>query len=317
MPYIWRALERADTPRWAEFTEIVSDADDLDEAYSADDLAEELDDPELDPRLDTIAVEDDDGTLVAVGQMMAPRLRPDGTVRADFAGYVHPQHRGLGVGAELLDRLQRRAIELAAQRHPGAAVRRQTHVGAGVTGARQLLEAQGYRPVRYFHAMGRSLERAAATDDARVQPYDPARDAEVYEAHCEAFTTHWGYAAPTPAQWQSRMTGSRTFRPQCSVLGVGSDGGIDGYVLCYQFQPGEAWIGQLGVRPPARGRGLARAMLLRTLALAASDFTVAKLDVDSDNPAGAGRLYESVGFTRERTTVIYEAADHDSEDPRR
>jgi mycothiol synthase len=93
------------------------------------------------------------------------------------------------------------------------------------------------------------------------------------------------------------------------VLGLGADGRIDGYVLSYQYQPGELWIGQLGVRPAARGRGLARAMLLRTLALAASDFEIAKLDVDSENADGAGRLYESVGFTPLRAAVIYERAD--------
>jgi ribosomal protein S18 acetylase RimI-like enzyme len=90
------------------------------------------------------------------------------------------------------------------------------------------------------------------------------------------------------------------------VLGLGADGSLEGYVLTYQYEPGELWIGQLGVRPPARGRGLARAMLLRTLALAAPTFKVAKLDVDSENADGAGRLYESVGFTRDRSSVIYE-----------
>src|SRR6266498_1012518 len=72
------------------------------------------------------------GTLVAVGQVMAPTVRADGAVRADFAGFVHPDHRGRGIGTELLGRLQRRAGEVAAQRYPGITVVRRTHAGASV-----------------------------------------------------------------------------------------------------------------------------------------------------------------------------------------
>jgi len=310
MTYTWRPLETADLQRWSAFTKIVSDADDTDEAFSADDLAEELDDSAIDPTQDTIAVEDEHGTLVAVGQVRSPMLRGDGTARADFAGSVHPEHRGRGIGAELLDRLQRRAGTFANERYPGAPVQVRTHAGAKVAAARALLEAHGYGATRYFHGLSRALDDVdvdvADLDDPRVQPYDVARDAEVHAAHCDAFSTHWGFAPPTDEQWRTWLTGSRTFRPGCSVLGLGADGSVEGYALTYQYDPGEIWVGQLGVRPPARGRGLARAMLLRTLALAAPSFTIVKLEVDGESADGAGRLYESVGFTRDRSSVIYE-----------
>lgn len=88
------------------------------------------------------------------------------------------------------------------------------------------------------------------------------------------------------------------------VAGVPGDR-IDGYLIACQYQPGELVIGPLGVLPTARGQGLARAMLLRCLALARPDLDVAKLDVDSENADGAGGLYESVGFTRQRSSVVY------------
>jgi len=308
MRYTWRALEVSDTQGWSALTTIVSDTDDTDEAYGADDLAEELSDPAIDASRDTIAVEAEDGTLVAVGQVMSPALRSDGSVRADFVGLVHPGHRGRGIGGALLGWLERRAGEAASERYPGASVRRQTHVGAQLGDARALLEANGYRAVRHFHALGRRLDAdaAAADDDPRVHPYDAKRDVDVHAAHCDAFSTHWGFSAPDEEQWRTWHTGSRTFRKAYSVVGLGADRDIDGYVLTYQFHPGELWIGQIGVRPAARGRGLARAMLLRTLSLAASDFEIVKLDVDSENADGAGRLYESAGFTPLRTAVIYE-----------
>ncbi|HEY7049452.1 MAG TPA: GNAT family N-acetyltransferase [Jatrophihabitantaceae bacterium] len=306
MTYTWRSLVSADTPQWAELTRAVSDADDLDEAYTSEDLAAELDDPGIDPALDTVAVDAEDGTLIAVGQVNAPMVRTDGTVRAGFYGSVHPAHRGRGIGAELLRRLERRAAELAAERHPGADAQLSTHVGSTTHDAHALFEANGFRPVRYYHALTRPLAGAGpVADDPRVHAYDPARDAEVHAAHCEAFSTHWGFAPPDAQQWRTWLTGSRPFRARYSMLGLGPEGRIDGYLLAYNYQPGELYIGQLGVRPAARGQGLARALLVRSLAAAAPDLEIAKLDVDSENADGAGRLYESVGFTRQRGTVVY------------
>jgi ribosomal protein S18 acetylase RimI-like enzyme len=306
MAYVWRALLVADLPGWSAFTRIVADADDTGETYPTDALGEELADPGIDPAHDTVAVEDERGTLVAVGQVLAPTIRGDGVVRASFAGFVHPAHRGRGIGSELLDRLDARAGDSAARQHPRRTVRRSTQVGSAVGGARALLEGRGYHAVRHFHALGRDLGDARRVDDPRVQPYDSARDAEVHDAHCDAFRTHWGFAPPTPERWRNWYTGSRTFRPQYSVLGLGPSGAVDGYVLGYQYEPGELWIGQIGVRPAARGRGLARAMLQQALAQAAGECDVAKLDVDSENADGAGRLYESMGFLRQRGSVVYE-----------
>jgi ribosomal protein S18 acetylase RimI-like enzyme len=90
-------------------------------------------------------------------------------------------------------------------------------------------------------------------------------------------------------------------------MSVGADGAVVAYLLSYEFQPGELWFGQIGVRPRARGQGLGRAVLRRALAAAAAaGYAEAKLDVDTDNADGAGRLYESVGFMQQRTTAAYQ-----------
>lgn len=305
MDYSWRALRKTDVEQWSALTDIVADADDTGERYAADDLIEELDDPAIDPEIDTVAVEDERGRLVAVGQVNSPVLRVDGTVRADFAGLVHPEHRGEGIGSALLARLEHRARQLAALRFPGIPVEPSTHAAAKASGARGLLETAGYQAVRYFHEMTHDLAEVAAAPDPRIEPYQPRHDSEVHLAHCDAFQTHWGFAPPDAQRWRHLYTGSRTFRPSHSGVAVSVDGSVDGYLLTYQFQPGELWIGQLGVRPRARGQGLARALLRHSLAGAAADFASVKLDVDSANADGAGRLYESVGFVAERSAVIY------------
>ena len=57
------------------------------------------------------------------------------------------------------------------------------------------------------------------------------------------------------------------------------------------------WIGTLAVRPAWRRRGLGRALLLEGFRrFAASGESHVALGVDSENPSGATRLYESVGM---------------------
>jgi ribosomal protein S18 acetylase RimI-like enzyme len=66
-------------------------------------------------------------------------------------------------------------------------------------------------------------------------------------------------------------------------------------------------VGALGVRRPWRGRGLGRALLLRTFAeFRRRGVTRVTLGVDAENPTGATRLYESVGMDVELEAVVYE-----------
>lgn len=305
MGYTWRSLTTADTPAWSALTTAIADAEGTDERYTAEDLAEELEDPSIDPARDTVAVLDDDGTLVAYGQVMLPVERVDGEIRATFFGGVHPKHTGQGIGSDLLGRLERRVVDWAGELFPGREVRPQSSSSSPESAA--LLVASGYRPVRYFHVMTHDLASLDRTPDDRLQHYDAARDDEVRLAHIDAFARHWNSAPPDQERWQHWYTGSRGFRPACSSVSVGPDGTVDAYLLSYEFQPGELWFGQIGVRPSARGQGLGRAMLRRALAAAAeAGYTEVKLDVDSDNADGAGCLYESVGFARQRTTVAYQ-----------
>jgi GNAT superfamily N-acetyltransferase len=68
-----------------------------------------------------------------------------------------------------------------------------------------------------------------------------------------------------------------------------------------------AWTGVLFVRRSWRKQGLGRALLIATMHKAREMGHVGlKLRVDAENPTGALRLYESVGFSREFTYVTYQ-----------
>ena len=68
-------------------------------------------------------------------------------------------------------------------------------------------------------------------------------------------------------------------------------------------------VGMLAVRKPWRRRGLGRALLLHAFReFRRRGFERASLGVDSENPTGATRLYESVGMRVESEHVTFERA---------
>jgi mycothiol synthase len=308
--YDWRALTAADVEAWSGLLDAIVTADRSGERVEAASLAEQLADPQFDPPLDTIAVWSD-RQLVAWGWVPAPVRRYDGAIRATFRGGVHPDHRGRGVGAQLFDRLAARTFARGQTAFPEDALTPSTSCGINVRTAVALFEQCGYRPERYFHEMAADLGAVAGFGpEAGVEGYTAAVDRAVLAAHRVAFDGHWGSAPPTDEQWRTgaHYTGSRDFRPDCSVVATAGDQ-VSGYVLGYEEVPGELYIGQVGVRPEARGRGLAHRLLRSALVRAvAAGYTSARLHVDSANDDNAARLYESVGFAVVDTIVAYAQA---------
>ncbi|MBN9611154.1 MAG: hypothetical protein BGO26_13590 [Actinobacteria bacterium 69-20] len=302
----WSAIAAADTPRWAELSDLLAVADGTEEFYSAEDLAEELAEPGFDPERDSWAVWDG-ALLVGYGQLrIGAELAENRFAQAYLDGGVHTGYRGRGIGVRLMDLMEARARELAADRHPGAPLRLRVPGRPGEDPVRPLVERRGYRVARYFTDMHRDLPGAPlAPVDPGVTMYQPQWAEPLRSAHNAAFAGHWGSTPQSAAGWRDRLA-SRTFRPATSALWLdGND--VLAYALTYQWVDGELYFGQIGTRPEARGRGLARACITAALqrAVDLSTFDSADLSVDSANPTGAGALYESVGFTAVRTMAIY------------
>jgi mycothiol synthase len=73
-----------------------------------------------------------------------------------------------------------------------------------------------------------------------------------------------------------------------------------------QAAESEGWIEAIGVLPAWRQRGLASALLAQALNLfKVEGLTQAALDVDTQNPTGALRLYEKLGFKVAKETISY------------
>ena len=63
---------------------------------------------------------------------------------------------------------------------------------------------------------------------------------------------------------------------------------------------------QIFVRRPWRNKGIAKALITRSLRiLSEHGMTEATLDVDTENPSGALRLYENLGFKPYSEFIFY------------
>ncbi len=314
------ALTLDDVPALTELLNVVDAHEELGEPAEEPSIREWLQMPRLDLAADTVAVRASE-ELVGFGLVTAS-AHPDreGRVRVQLSGAVHPAHRRRGLGSSLFEQLETRGRELAAERHPGLpAVLRtgggrdpEPDHGPGGADVRSVLDRRGYRRVRSWLEMERELPggplEVPAPDGSELVTPVPEQSEDVRTAHVAAFADHWG-SAPIDAETWQLWTTSHTSRPEHSTIALAPDGTVLAYAITSEDRPGVLHIALVGTRPEARGRGLARAVLARTLASGAeAGFTGAALEVDAESLTGATRLYEAVGFERAHVYATYEKA---------
>ncbi|GAA1484243.1 GNAT family N-acetyltransferase [Brachybacterium fresconis] len=319
----WTPLTLEDVPALTALLNRVDQADDLGEPAEEAGTREWLTMPGRDLALDSLAVRQGE-ELVAVSLVdVHIALDRDGRARCQLLGAVDPVHRRRGLGTALFEHGERRAAELASERHPGTAAVFRASGGrdpeasapaegplTGGADVRPLLERRGYRRARSWLAMTRELPGAdlpaVDPDGARVSaPADTEREATRL-AHLAAFADHWGSAPIGEERW-TVLWSSHTARRELSTIAVGGEGTVLAYAIAMEDRPGVLHLALVGTRPEARGRGLARAVIARTLAAGArAGYASAELEVDAESLTGATRLYDALGFTREHVYATFE-----------
>jgi mycothiol synthase len=284
------------------------------EHFSAEDLTEWWNGWQADVSRDGIAVCDATGLVVGYAIAFAPPSFRD-TYRVYLEGRVRPDVRNQAIGRALLDWQLQRGTELHAERWPKAPARLVVTVPDTMPGLEGLVRRAGLTAERWFRDMERSLDdlpELHPVPGVEFVPFAWDRDDEVRRAHNVAFAEHFGSSERDPESWTALFTGQRAFRPDLSVLAIEGDA-VAAYLLAYVYEADtaatgrqEIYLGQIGVLPHARGRGLASAVITEALWAAAKDGCVgASLGVDSENVTGAMRLYEKLGFTAVRTSVAW------------
>lgn len=315
----WRPATPDDAALLQPLIEAVHEHDGSPEHYTVDDVADELGAPWLRLDRDAVVGLDDAGVARAFGLV---QVRPGDVtlLRVLTDGGVHPAVRGRGIGRALLawqlgqgrDLADRRRAELGAD-VPGRVM---LTIEDGAPGAGRLARRLGLTPIRYFTVMRRRLAGVLPTVDLpaglRLVPWTADLDDAFREAHNDAFADHWGFQPWTAETWVQWESGHRNFRGDWSFAVL--DGSqIAAYALSAAYDQDwpslgftEGWTGKLGVRRPWRGRGLAKALLARSMqAFAEAGMESAGLDVDSENPTGAVALYEGLGYRVAHRTATW------------
>jgi mycothiol synthase len=307
----WRPIDPSQVAAWADLVAAMEAADHQDEHMAEEDLVEEFDDPDCDYPRGSVAVYD--GDLMIGYCMLFARTAAEPVHEMRLDGGVHPQYRRRGIGSRLLSWAEQAAGPLHAERFPGQPLSLDGRCLARNAGAMALFAAHGYQQTRWFLRMACDLTADLPADDVpagiRIVGFSPERSLDARDVTNEAFRDHWGSTEVTEEGWAHFM-GYQAFRPAYSFLAYDGSEPL-GVVLSHEYDSytratgrRELYIPTVGTRRSGRKRGIATALLVRTLHAAKADGLVsATLDVDSDSPTGAVGLYERAGFAVRDTWI--------------
>ena len=313
MSFDRRPLAPGDASDWAALLTAIQQADGSDEYASEQDLQENFRHPNQDFARGSIAIYDD-RTMVGYG-VLTCRSVADPVDKIRYRGGVHPSYRGRGLGGELLDWAEKAAVPLHNDRFPGYPLSLSSGCLSRNAAAVALHDKHGYRPVRWFHLMVRDLSAAipAAMIPAGVEirSYAPEMADDALLVCNESFRDHWE-STETSAQSWAHSLASTAFRPGLSFLAYAGSEPL-GLLMsrehdAYHDATGrrDLHIDLVGTRAAGRKRGIATALLLTAMSAARDHgYDQASLGVDAENPTGAVRLYERVGFTVALTRTVF------------
>ena len=171
--------------------------------------------------------------------------------------------------------------------------------GTRPDGAAALLTEAGFAHARTLWRMGRATSPVPPEptwpDGVELRPFEKERDArDVWSVIQTSFAGNHGSHVRPFEEWERLVLG-RGY----DALPAVEDGRVVG-VATVGVNNGDGHVGQLGVLPEHRGRGLAKALLTASFRRdAALGFARTTLTVDGENEQ-ARRLYESVGMTVEK-----------------
>jgi mycothiol synthase len=240
--------------------------------------------------------------LLSTGTELAGYAHLDPAPSAELV--VHPAHRRRGLGLLLIGELKRQS------EGSGGPLRVWAH--GDLPAATGLAAAAGFERVRALWQMRRSLREPVAmpqfAEGITVRTFAGGRDRDEWlRVNSRAFADH-----PEQGGWTREDLGLREREPWFNPDGffLAERGGkLVGFhwTKIHPEEPvGEVYV--VGIDPDERGTGLGRALTLTGLRyLRERGLPEVMLYVDESNTP-AIRLYESLGFARSRSDVMFARA---------
>lgn len=229
---------------------------------------------------------------------------------------VFPEWRNQGIGTAMLAWAQGRLAERATEHETERSKVYRTYADERAAGCAALLEADGYQAIQH----GASLVRPNLDDipegplpaGLEIRPVTQDQLRAVYEADIEAFRDHWGFSEPTENDWNAFL--EFPHRDE-SLWKVAWDGDrVAGQVRTFinesenrENSRKRGWTEFISTARDWRGKGVATALICSSLReLAQRGMEEAALGVHVENPHGAYRLYQSLGFQVVSFDTTYE-----------
>jgi mycothiol synthase len=255
-----------------------------------------------------------DGRIVGFSERAWVDTTLDGFREYRNDGGVLPELRRQGIGTQILRDSIQRSLELA--RSHG--IDRPRILGSWSkerqTGKAALLESFGFEPARWFFDMERDLSQPIPEVDLpgeiEVREVTAAQLRRIWDADVEAFIDHWGGFDASEQNFK-RYISDPNFDPTLWVIAWEGDEIAGGVINAIEKEENEmlgvkrGWLHSVFTRRPWRKRGLANALIARSLVkIRDCGMDTGILGVDADNPTGALGLYERNGFVVvERSTA--------------
>jgi mycothiol synthase len=298
-----------DLPLLVEVFNTAAETDGLDWLVTVDRIKIEDDNlPNFDPRNDVVIAEVD-GTAVGFTHIYWFK-EPDGTFAAAHRERLVPEWRGKGIMRAQLVINEARAAEMAAAHATGP--KRMGTVCAESEGHRlRLIESVGFEKKRWYYEMLRDLrepiEVHPVPEGLEVRPVHVDDHRKIFDAAWEAFRDSWTFREMTEKDYQRFIQGPE-FQPDLWVVAWDGDV-VAGSVFCWvlpkenqKFDRLWGYNDDIAVTKVYRRRGLAKAMTSRSLVtLRDLGMEYANLGADTQNPADAQGLYESLGYKVRKT----------------
>ncbi len=300
--YTWRSLNPTDVPALIRFELACSRLDGATNLIGEADWAEKLENA-----VDGVVAINVNGEIAAAGIIEdAPGA---GAERAFLDGRVHPDFRGQGIGSVLREWMETQASAHLLAKESGLPRVLRIMFWDRADDATTLFEQQGFE----FHYV--EEEMSVDLNESRPDlPLPPGLSVELWspENAAEFYTVYRGaYGTRTEnplneSDWTQFWAnpGDPEFRRDLSLLVRAGDEPA-AFSVGHVYKTDEASVGQFGVRPAWRGRGVGTAVLVEALnRFAATGYRYGVLTVNINNP-GARRLYERAGFKLAKRFTMY------------
>jgi ribosomal protein S18 acetylase RimI-like enzyme len=231
-----------------------------------------------------------------------------------FMVKILPERRNQGIELTMIQWCESRLRQIA-ENHPQDSNRFfQTYSYEFKTNFNNHLESLNYRPARYFIDMIRPLESIPEAElpvGIEVRTIGEDEVCKVWDASNEAFQDHWGYSEPKDEQYLAYKE-SRNFQPELWQVAwdgdevVGSVRNFIDHEYNKKYNRKRGWTEFITTRREWRRQGIAKALIIYSMQMhKAMGLSDVGLRVDTLNLTGALKLYQDLGYKKEKTLIAY------------